>query len=157
MIRSTRKMLTLTVLALGLLAAPAATQRFVPIHGAFATTIVTVPTPNPFVFTLLVSFVGHASHLGHTTGNSVYTVDFSTGQQSGSSTYIAANGNQLYATYSGTFTPPDPNGVVQFSGTQTFTGGTGRFQGATGTTFGQGTANVSTGVGQYTFSGIISK
>jgi len=157
MICSIRNMFTLTVLSMGLFAAPAVTQRFVPIHGAFATTFVQVPTPNPAVFTLLISCVGQASHLGHSTASLVHAIDFSTSVQSGPSTYTAANGDQLFATYTGIAGAPGPNGVLQFSGTQTFTGGTGRFSGATGTSVVQGTANVVTGVGQFTFSGVISK
>ena len=157
MICSTHNMVTLTVLALGLLAAPATTQSSVPIHGTFATTFVQVPTSNPMVVTLLISCVGQAAHLGNSTASLVHTVDFSTAVQSGPSTYTAANGDQLFATYSGIAGAPGPNGVLQFAGVQTFTGGTGRFSGVTGTSLVQGTANVFTGVGQFTFSGIISK
>jgi hypothetical protein len=49
----------------------------------------------------------------------------------------AANGDQLFGTYEGTTSviqPPAPIGVFEITGTLTFTGGTGRFTGATGTT-----------------------
>ncbi|MEO6596525.1 MAG: hypothetical protein ABIP94_17375 [Planctomycetota bacterium] len=140
-------------------AVPAVAQQFVPIQGTLTTTFVLAPTPVPGVFTLTFSSVGHVSYLGRTTGSSVHTVDqtVSPALQYGTNTYIAANGDSLFSTYSGTASPPDVNGVIQFSGTQTFTGGTGRFNGATGSTTLQGTANVYTGIGQFTFSGIISK
>ncbi len=49
----------------------------------------------------------------------------------------AANGDQLFGTYAGTTSviqPPTPIGVFEMTGTLTFTGGTGRFTGAAGTT-----------------------
>jgi len=49
----------------------------------------------------------------------------------------AANGDQLFGTYEGTTSviqPPAPIGVFEITGTVTFTGGTGRFTEATGTT-----------------------
>jgi hypothetical protein len=158
MIRRSRTLIALSI-ALGVSAVPAVAQHFVPIHGTFTTTAVLVPTPVPGVFALTISSVGHVSHLGPTTGSSVHTVDqtVSPALQFGTNTYIAANGDRLFSTYSGTASPPNVSGVIQFSGTQTFTGGTGRFNGATGSTTVQGQANVFTGIGQFTFSGTISK
>ena len=49
----------------------------------------------------------------------------------------AANGDQLFGTYVGSASviqPPSPVAIFGVSGTLTFTGGTGRFAGATGTT-----------------------
>jgi hypothetical protein len=90
-----------------------------------------------------------------TTDSSSHTLDL-LGNQTGTSVFIAANGNQLFATYAGTASPPDVNGIITFSGTLTFTGGTGCFSGATGTSQVQGTADVFTNTGRYTFTGTIA-
>jgi hypothetical protein len=47
-------------------------------------------------------------------------------------TLTATNGDTLTATYDATAGPPNPNHFTAASGTLTFTGGTGRFSGATG-------------------------
>jgi len=47
----------------------------------------------------------------------------------------AANGDQIFGTYTGSTTiiqPPAPIGIFGVTGTLSFTGGTGRFAGATG-------------------------
>lgn len=144
-----RHILVMTAFALGLTAAPVAAQHFKPIKGTFTTTFVlSFPT-------LTIASVGNASQLGLTTEYSSHTLD-ALGNQTGSTVFIAANGDQLFATYVGTASPPDVNGIITFSGTDTFTGGTGRFSGATGTAQVQGTANIFTSTGQYTFTGTIS-
>jgi hypothetical protein len=54
----------------------------------------------------------------------------------------AANGDQLFGTYEGSASviqAPAPIGIFDITGTLTFTGGTGRFTGATGTTTMTGT------------------
>jgi len=55
------------------------------------------------------------------------------GNMHGCVTLTAANGDSLTATYAGTIAAPDAYNFSAFSGTLTFTGGTGRFRGATGT------------------------
>jgi hypothetical protein len=47
-------------------------------------------------------------------------------------TFTAPNGDALYAIYDGTEDAADANGFRPAAGTLTFTGGTGRFQGASG-------------------------
>ena len=47
-------------------------------------------------------------------------------------TYAAANGDRLVTSFSGTGTFPDQSGIVTVTGSETVTGGTGRFTGATG-------------------------
>jgi hypothetical protein len=70
-------------------------------------------------------------------------VDPSTGALTGG-TFVktAANGDQIFGTYVGTATviqPPSPVAIFSVNGTITFTGGTGRFAGATGSTTMAGT------------------
>lgn len=141
--------LVMTAFALGLTAATVAPPQSVPIKGKFTTTFVlSFPT-------LTIAGVGNVSHLGSTTDSSSHTLDL-LGNQTGTTVFTRANGDQLFATYVGTASPPDVNGIITFSGTETFTGGTGNFSGATGTAQLQGTANVFTSTGQYKFTGTIS-
>lgn len=81
-----------------------------------------------------VSFSGHLSHLGADTGDADLTLTFtsaSTFTYTGTRTFVAANGDEVFSavTGSGTSTPP----AAESTETDTITGGTGRFAGATGT------------------------
>ena len=80
---------------------------------------------------------GTATHIGKYTIVNSHCVDPSTGALTvGRFVKTTANGDQLFGSYVGTATlvqPPAPIGIFQVSGTVTFTGGTGRFDGATGT------------------------
>jgi hypothetical protein len=69
-------------------------------------------------------------------------------------TFEAANGDQLFATYSGVlnFLPNDQQLLIYTisQGSQlTFTGGTGRFAGASGSGYLGGMTNLATGKGQF--------
>jgi hypothetical protein len=103
--------------------------------------------------------VCHLRHLGLTTASTTETVTFTeTGLVFVTTiTYTAANGDQLFTTESGTATPPDQNGLIHFSGTQTVTGGTGRFADASGSFSEVGTVNPATATGEVEFiSGTLS-
>ncbi len=90
-------------------------------------------------FQLLTSLQGGgtATHVGKYTIVNSHCVDPVTGVLTdGTFTKTAANGDQLFGTYVGNSTviqPPAPVGIFSVTGTLTFTGGTGRFAGATGT------------------------
>jgi hypothetical protein len=79
-------------------------------------------------------FTGHLSHLGAETGHDDLTVTVtsaSTFVYTGTETFVAANGDKLFSTVmgSGTVTPT----AIESTDTDTITGGTGRFSGASGT------------------------
>ncbi len=80
---------------------------------------------------------GTATHVGRYTITNSHCLDLATGAFTGGTfTKTAANGDQLSGTYSGIGTvivAPNPVGEFAVNGTLTFTGGTGRFAGATGT------------------------
>ena len=86
---------------------------------------------------------GTATHVGKYTIVNSHCLNPGTGALTGGSfVKTAANGDQLSGTYVGTATviqPPSPIGIFSVRGTVTFTGGTGRFAGATGTTTMEGT------------------
>jgi hypothetical protein len=163
--------LTLSIAILGLSAcsqdsvlAPAATESLtqlgtqgsappveLPFEGSWDTTV-TPPDPNTGVFQIYV--VGRANYLGYNTGSGPSSVG-PTGIQTGTTTYVAANGDQLFMEYTGPATPPDAEGNLSFSGTYTFVGGTGRFEDAGGTGTYAGTANLFAGVGQVSQTGTL--
>ena len=96
-------------------------------------------------------------HLGRTIGSAEGTTTLTpTGSVlANSTTYTAANGDQLFVTFNGTGTPP-VNGVVSFSGTEAVTGGTGRFAGASGSLARAGSASLLTQTGEFETSGSLS-
>jgi hypothetical protein len=81
-------------------------------------------------------FTGHLSHLGAGTGHEALTDTFNftdnTFSYTGTRTFVAANGDELFSTIngSGTFTSTT---TAQSTENDTITGGTGRFAGASGT------------------------
>ena len=74
----------------------------------------------------------------------------------GTTIYTAANGDQLFVSYSGTATFPNQSGTATFSGTETVTGGTGRFAGASGALTRTASLSVLVLSGQYETSGTLS-
>jgi len=98
---------------------------------------------------------GTASHLGVV--NSVVlgescAVDLGTGTvtMGGTAVHTAANGDQLFATWTGTLVGPALTLNI------TFTGGTGRFEGATGSAVGPGSMDPATGRAEWQASGRIT-
>jgi hypothetical protein len=83
------------------------------------------------------------SHLGRTGFGGSLEVNLLLGTQTGTRTFTAANGDELYATVAGTSAPIGP-GLIGFSATFTFTGGTGRFANASGSAQGDGVADQTT-------------
>jgi hypothetical protein len=98
---------------------------------------------------------GNATHLGS------YTVDLSFCARAGGlltdgrGTFVSANGDLLYFTFEGTsaFAPPF---TLNFTSYAEFTGGSGRFDGATGQAVVTGSLDVRTGAGDGRWDGTIS-
>ena len=99
---------------------------------------------------------GEATHLGRYTVTYEVQVDLPTGTGSGlSAHYVAANGDSLFAEGSGQATPTDDPSIFNVVETYTITGGTGRFEGATGSFTEERQVNIETGVTAGTISGNI--
>jgi hypothetical protein len=99
---------------------------------------------------------GNATHLGRlTTDQSHCATPTSPAFTDGLFTLTAANGDQLLGTYSGDFVPLDPP-LFSIDGQFTFTGGTGRFAGATGGGDASGVQNLATGDATVELVGTIS-
>ncbi|MEX2281130.1 MAG: hypothetical protein WEE89_01455 [Gemmatimonadota bacterium] len=95
------------------------------------------------------------THLGLSTYISDKVINFITGTQTLQNTYIAANGDRLYANGSGTNQLVAP-GRVAFSADVTFAGGTGRFSNATGSATVTGEADLVNARSKFTTSGTIA-
>jgi hypothetical protein len=119
--------------------APAA----IPIEGHCELTFNPPPLPLPPVHRQVDTGTCWFSHLGITALSGVQDINFAAGTQSGERTFTAANGDVLRATHAGRSGPRGP-GLIGFTTTITFVGGTGRFANATGQMTGEGTANLIT-------------
>jgi hypothetical protein len=123
--------LALAVLALVSLARPAAAGEQVPFGGQLEGDVTATPV-NPPVFAVLVEGEGQSSHLGQFKVSVPHLVNRSTRLASGTYVFTAANGDTLTAEFTGQSFPTDTPGLLYIIETATITGGTGRFEGATG-------------------------
>jgi hypothetical protein len=114
--------------ALALSAPAMAAGQQVPFKGHSSGTVTVTDVSYPLVTTHVVG-EGEATHLGHFTLTAEAVVDVSLpgGPAAGSWTLTAANGDQLFVTFVATGIDP-----THGHGDFTIVGGTGRFQGATG-------------------------
>ena len=106
---------------------------------------------------LHITYVCQLEHLGRATAVAEQVVTFTgpaSAIASNTTTYTAANGDQLFATWTGTATSVGPDNT--FSGLETYTGGTGRFAGASGSAWIDGTASFATMTGQFTSVGTLT-
>lgn len=135
----TMRLLT-SMLASVLLLAPwsALADEGVPIQGAFAVTASATPNTGGVTYcggtALSLAVEAHGtgfSSLGALSLSLVKTINVP-GAMHGCLTLVSPDGDTLNATYDGTEGAADANGFSPAAGTLTFTGGTGLFQGATG-------------------------
>jgi hypothetical protein len=117
---------------------------------------------------LLEEYTCQISHLGRTHNTVIQSV-IPTGPPTGpflpsivnnTGTFVAANGDRVNSSFSGTGVTNLANFTAVFEGTETFSGGTGRFANASGVAHIQGTATLDpatgTGTGQFTIDGTIT-
>jgi len=130
--------------------------------GGTCTFVSTVLPPEegqpPNVIRFHQDFICHLTHLGLTTGSSLETATLTaTGSVFVTTvTYTAANGDQLFTVQNGTGTVP-ANGEINFTLTETVTGGTGRFADASGSFSAAGAITQATRTGEFEFiSGTLS-
>ena len=127
-----------------------------PFTGSY-TTSSEILQPPPFLKTRITG-AGHATHLGNGTCVALSTLDFSTQppfQLGGTATFTAANGDEFYTTFTGTSTP-NVQGTFDIINTHMITGGTGRFQNATGSFVGYTVAFPGHTEGSIDYNGTIS-
>lgn len=87
---------------------------------------------------------GTATHLGRYAAAFKATVNLFDGSATGSYTFTAANGDQLFSTFTGLGVPAG-DGLASITETLTITGGSGRFAGAGGTVVVERMLNQSSG------------
>lgn len=83
--------------------------------------------PGPAGIAVVAVSEGRATHLGRFSREEDILLDPNTGTFTGDIFFTAANGDQLVGIVAGAFTSP-----TEATGTYTLTGGTGRFENATG-------------------------
>src|ERR1043165_4840945 len=121
--------LVLTALALLPLVSSAMAEEQVPFTGVEVGGLTFVSFDFPFA-TILCTAEGEATHLGHYTVTGNYVVNVLSATETGAFTITAANGDMLFTTTTGhALQPPSLKETVD---NVTVTGGTGRFEGATG-------------------------
>ncbi len=109
-------------------AAPATTRKPVPFKGQSSGLVTTVGfDPVALIAYTHAEGAGQATHLGNFTTSGYVAINFIPGTVLGTFTLTAANGDMLFLTMEGGGIDPT-HGVGNF----TIVGGTGRFQGATG-------------------------
>jgi len=124
---------------------PAAVQagQQVPFRAAWEADLTITPLVPPFVAVAGLG-TGRAQHLGRFTAASVAeTVNLDTGEGDAAYRFTAANGDEVRVHFAFTALPASP-GVYAIQGVWQVVGGTGRFDGASGS---------GTYVGQVVFSG----
>jgi hypothetical protein len=128
-----------------------------PLTGSCETTFVPVAFSPP-VQTLEITLTCRLSHLGLTGGAAIQRVTFGTPPfaiETPQIVYVAANGDELHASFSG-YGLPGPDGqTVAFTGTTIYAGGTGRFAHATGWSLDTGGASLVTSTGALTVRGAL--
>lgn len=138
-IKINRAGLVLMVFLIGL---PASAGELVPFRAVLDTEPVPVGSCGPGCIELDITGVGQATHMGRTEIQGPSEVDVILGEQTGTSTLTAANGDTLVIEFAGTvvFEGPDPTDPVSFEGTWKVVDGTGRFADVTGSGTYSGTA-----------------
>ena len=112
------------------LAVPAAAQHQVPFMGAMQGHDTDIGLTNN-LGTVLTVGTGIGTLVGQFSFTQTVTVDFATGTSTGSARLIAANGDSISTTITGSGEMIEP-GLFRIEEVQTITGGTGRFAGAQG-------------------------
>jgi hypothetical protein len=113
------------------LGVPAAAQHEVPFKGAMQGNDTDTGSTNTTVTVLTVG-TGVGTLVGQFSFTQTVTVEFATGNDTGSAQWFAANGDSISTTLTGSGKAIEP-GLISIEEVHTITGGTGRFAGAQGT------------------------
>ena len=128
----------------------------VPIKGTYAT--VTEILSSPPLLQLRITGIGQSSHLGEGKFVALSTLNLTTPPPfhlGGTATFYAANGDVFYTEFNGLSTPNE-DGTSTVIMTHKITGGTGRFENASGTFTGFTIAGLSNPLASITYDGNIS-
>lgn len=128
----------------------------VPFKGEYETTSQLLQPPP--ILRQRITGIGEATHLGESTQVAFVTVNLTTPPPfhlSGTATFTAANGDEFYTEFTGTNTP-NGDGTATGIINHTITGGTGRFENATGNFTGTVLVNPANSTNHVTYLGSIS-
>jgi PEP-CTERM motif len=128
----------------------------VPVEGILAVNFTSSPT-SPGIIAISANGIGNLTNVGNLSFQLQKTLD-TTGKVplfSGTFTITAVNGDTLTGTYAAVGAAPDAGGFGTFSGQITVTGGTGRFQSASGIVPFSAIANGGLGQAAYSFKGFL--
>ncbi len=117
-----------------------------------------VLAPPPMV-QIQITGEGSGSHIGKATLAANVTVNLTTPPPfsiNGTAVITAANGDQIFVSVTGSRTAADATGAYTGTTSNTVTGGTGRFENASGSFEGKITANVTSPNSTVTYQGYIS-
>ena len=148
------RLLTLAAMALTLTSSAALAEDGMPIEGILAVNFTSTPT-SPGIIAISANGIGNLTNVGNLSFQLQKTLD-TTGKVplfSGTFTITAVNGDTLTGTYAAVGAAPDAGGFGTFSGQLTVTGGTGRFQSASGFIPFGAMANGGLGQAAYSFKG----
>jgi hypothetical protein len=130
----------------------------VPFRASWAADIGITPLTSPFV-AVSGSGTGHGRHLGAMTAESIVeVVNLGTGEGLAQYRFTAANGDELFVNFVFSAIPTSPT-AFSVQGTWEVTGGTGRFEGASGSGAYGGRVDFTTdatAVGQFALQGTLS-
>jgi hypothetical protein len=132
----------------------------VPFRGTFEGWILTqsLISSDPPIVHIESGGTGHATHLGRSEWFFSHDLNLITYTWEGFFIFTAANGDELYADAIGGVKPTEDSNIVVSFGDGVITGGTGRFESATGEFSLEALVNMATGeVNEATIYGIISE
>ena len=112
-------------------------------------------TGSPPVLQDVLTGTGQATHLGRFTATFTYDIHLEELTSNGFFTLIAANGDSIFTDFVGQGNPIEGSDFSFIVETNTITGGTGRFAGATGSFTVERLLNRVTGVSSGSFDGTI--
>jgi hypothetical protein len=142
--------------ALFLFSHPAAAGNQVPFVGTLSGQVVGVTPQDQTHLLFDVGVSGRVTHLGRFTGEAQVLQNVPDGSYVGFYTWTAANGDTISGTFEGQLIPTATPGVFDNLETSIVTGGTGRFEGATGNAILTGQIDTVAGSFVYPIDGAIS-
>ena len=122
--------LPMAVMILAALTAATATDKKVPFKGTLQGNDTDIGGPDT-AFVVATAGTGLATQFGRFSFTQQATVDLTVGTDTGSTHWIAANGDSIDTTFVGSGEPTD-SGLIRITEIHTMTAGTGRFAGVLG-------------------------
>ena len=128
----------------------------VPVEGILAVNFTSSQT-SPGIIAISANGIGRLTNVGYLSFQLQKTLDLTAKvpTYSGTFTITAGNGDTLTGTYAAIAGAPDAGGYGTFSGQLTITGGTGRFQSASGVVSFSAMANSGAGQAAYSLTGAL--